>query len=131
MKRMRFSLRDQRRLAPWAYVTAGAHFGVGGLWPLVSPRTFARIMGPKTDTWLMNAISLEMLVSGASIASAARNERITPEIAGLAIGSNVAMAGLTAVSAKRKRVGPIYYLDALGHVVLALGWVISTARSDR
>lgn len=112
----------QSRLRSWAWFTASAHLLLGCAWPLLGRRSHAAVMGPKHDQWLMDGIALMFGVTGSSIARAAATNRITPEIAQIAIGSSAAMVGLETVNLARRRIRPVHLVDLLGHVSIVAGW---------
>ena len=113
----------QSRLKPWAWYTAGAHVFIGCAWPLLGNKSYQKIMGHKEDMWLMTATSLVFGVTGTSIARAAATDRITPEIAQIAIGASLAVAGTEIVNVARRRIPPTNLLDAAGHLSIAGGWI--------
>lgn len=113
----------QSRLKPWAWYTAGAHLFIGCAWPLLGSKSYQKVMGGKQDFWLMTGVSMLFGVTGTSIACAAAKDRITPEIAGLAIGASVVVAGMEVVNVARGCIPPTNLLDTAGHVSIAGGWL--------
>jgi len=102
-----------------------------GLWPLVSPATFQRVTGPKRDMWLVHTVGLLVTVIGGTLAIASRDPssmRSAP-IHGLAIGSALSLATIDAVFVARRRISPVYLLDAVAELALITGWL--SARSER
>src|SRR5437762_14347268 len=89
-----------RRLVPtnplYARLCAAqaAYYLLTALWPLVSIRSFMRVTGPKTDTWLVKTVSMMILAVGMTLAAAGRHGLPTPEMPLLAVSS---AAGLAAV----------------------------------
>lgn len=120
--------RLQDRLRPWAWYTVGAHLLIGCAWPLLGPASYQKVMGRKDDMWLMAGVSLLFGVTGSTIARAAATNRITPEIAQLAIGASVATAGLEVVNVSRGRISPMHLIDAAGHASIAGGWAATLLR---
>jgi hypothetical protein len=121
----------QDKLKPWAWYTAGAHVLVGGGWPILGTKSYEKIMGHKEDMWLMTGVSLIFGVTGSAIARAAATNRITPEIAQIAIGASVAVAGVQVVNVARGRIPPTNLLDAAGHISIAAGWAVTLFRNRR
>src|SRR5699024_7228211 len=107
----------------WLASAHVAYFTLGTLWPLFGSRSSQRVTGPKTAMWLVHAISLLRGVQAGVITSAARQKRVTPEIAQLGILSSLALATVGPVDAIRGRVPKVYLGDALAHATLAAGWI--------
>jgi hypothetical protein len=112
----------------------GLYYGVTGVWPLVSVRTFKLVTGEqgKTDNlqtgldadhWLLMTVSvLITAISGTLIVAAVRKTQAL-ELAVLAIA---AAAGLTAIDVTytmRGLILPIYLVDAAVEIALILSWL--------
>lgn len=121
----------QDQLKPWARYTAGAHVLIGCAWPLLGSESYQKVMGRKEDMWLMTGVSLLFGVTGSTIARAAATNRITPEIAQLAIGASAAITGLEIVSVARGRVPPTNLIDAAGHISIMTGWAGTLLRNRK
>ncbi len=122
--------------APERLVTAvalaqGGYFALTGLWPLVSMRTFERITGPKVDRWLVQTVGVLVLAVGASLGLAGARRRVTPELALLAAGSAAGLAAIDIIYVARRRIAPVYLLDALAEGALLLGWAAGWAARRR
>jgi hypothetical protein len=100
----------------------GGFYAVTGLWPLVSMGSFERVTGPKTDRWLVQTIGLELMVVGGVLAMAGWRRATGPEIRLLGIGSAAALAAVDLVFTARRRISPVYLLDALAEAALILAW---------
>jgi len=100
-----------------------AYFLVTGLWPLVDLRTFEAVSGPKIDDWLVKTVGVQVGVAGGVLALAAYRQRVTPEVELLAIGSALGLATIDVVYVSRRRIRPIYLLDALIELGFVAGWV--------
>jgi hypothetical protein len=102
------------------------YYALTGVWSLVSIKTFQKVTGPKVDTWLVKTVGTLVLVIGGVLGMAAKKGRVTPEIALLATGSAAGLAAIDVVYATKRRISPIYLLDALAEVGLialwAMGW---------
>ena len=107
-----------------------AYYGVTGIWPLVSRRSFEAVTGPKDDWWLVQTFSLTLLpIAGALAAAAARN-RVTPEIRLLGAGAAGVLAG-TDVAIALRRVGrPSYLVDGAASAAILAGWAVSRRSPD-
>lgn len=111
-----------------ALVTAqGAYFAAAGLWPLLHMRSFEAVTGPKVDRWLVKTVGLCIACIGGTLLAAARNDRITPEIRGLAVSSALALAAIDVVYSASGRISPVYVADAAAEMAL----VAAHAAADR
>jgi len=106
----------------------GAFYVLTGLWAVVDIHSFEAVTGPKTDDWLVKTVGVLVTVIGGVLILAARRERITPEIAVLAAGSALGLAGIDLVYALSGVISPIYLLDAAAEIGLAALWGIARAR---
>jgi len=108
-----------------------AYYGITGIWPLLSRRSFEAVTGPKDDWWLVETFSLTLLPIAAALAvAAARDEDVSPEAALLGAGAAGVLAG-TDVAIALRRVGrPTYLLDALASGAILAGWAVSRRSPD-
>jgi hypothetical protein len=97
----------------------GAYFLATGVAPFVSRRMFEAVTGPKADWWLVQTLGGVVTVLGAGFASAAARRRITPEVAGMAVGSAAALAASDVWFVARGRIARSYLVDAGIEVALA------------
>jgi hypothetical protein len=102
-----------------------AYFLVTGIWPLIELRTFEAISGPKVDDWLVKTVGVQVGVVGGVLALAANRQRVTPEVELLAIGSALGLAAIDVVYVSRRRIRPIYLLDAVVELGFVAGWVVA------
>lgn len=108
----------------------GIYYLPTGIWPLLSLRTFMAVTGPKVDGWLVKAVGALITVIGGVLVLAGWRQRATPEIKLLGIGSAAGLAAIDVVYVARRRISPIYLLDALAEVLLVAAWLLG-ARGDR
>jgi hypothetical protein len=101
----------------------GAYYVATGVWPLLSMRLFEAVTGRKTDRWLVQTVGLLVICIGTSIALETRRERTSPAILALAISSALSLAAIEIVHTARRRISPIYLLDAFLEVALAYGLI--------
>lgn len=100
---------------------------VGGLWPLLSMRTFEAVTGPKADRWLVRT------VAGLMVANGLAQWRAEPSPEGLAgarrigLGTAATLAAADLAYAIPGRISRVYLVDA----VLEVGWLLAWARSAR
>ncbi|MDP9375197.1 MAG: hypothetical protein M3Q65_22650 [Chloroflexota bacterium] len=113
--------------APLALVQ-GVYYLVTGIWPLVSIGTFQKVTGPKVDLWLVKTAGVLITAIGAALVSAGVRKQLAVEIPLLAVGSAAGLTGIEVVYVARKRISPVYLLDAAAEVVLILGWALAWRR---
>lgn len=101
---------------------------ITGIWPVIGIESFQKVSGRKTDIWLVKTVTLLILVIGGVIGSAGLRQRITPEIAALAIGSSAALTTIDVIYVSQRRISPVYLLDGLANVVLICGWIVALRR---
>jgi hypothetical protein len=107
----------------------GLYFAATGIWPLLHLRSFERVTGPKTDTWLVQTVGVLVGVIGGTLLSAAVRRAITVETAGLAVGAAAGLGAVDAVFATRGRISPIYLADAAVEATLIAAWIRRLAYS--
>ncbi|AKQ63728.1 hypothetical protein A176_000640 [Myxococcus hansupus] len=69
----------------------GAFFVLKGLWPLVRPKSIARRMGPIREPWLMRTVGGLVCALGATLLTAHRRGRVTPELRHLGAWSSLSL----------------------------------------
>lgn len=112
----------------WMGIAHALYFVPTSIWALVHIRSFEKVTGPKVDRWLVKTVAGLLAVIGAVIGSAGMRKRVTPEIAALAIGSSGVLTAIDVVYVRKKRISPVYLLDALGNLLLVGGWVAALRR---
>jgi hypothetical protein len=115
----------------WVWRLQALYFVVTGIWPCLEIRSFQKISGPKTDLWLVKTVGVLVAVIGGVIGMAGIRRRITPEIAGLAIGSSAGLAAIDIFYSGRGRISRIYLLDALVEVLFIVAWAVGLRRQRR
>jgi hypothetical protein len=125
----------------------GAYFVLTGLWSLLHIRSFVWVTGPKTDLWLVKTVGVLVAVIGAVLLWATRSRdagtgssaaapragggAISPEACLLAAGS---AAGLTAIECwyvAKRRISPMYLLDAIAEAGALSGMALMRRRDTR
>lgn len=114
----------------------GAYYAATGIWSLVSIGSFQKVTGPKTDLWLVKTVgTLVTTIGGALMLASRRPEEPTPQTMALAAGSAAGLATIDAVYVAKRRISPIYLLDALAEAgilgMLALAGPTARASSLR
>ena len=118
---------DSVRLVAYAQAV---FYVLTGVWSLVSIRTFEAVTGPKVDRWLVKTVGVLVIVIGGVIGMAGHKRRVTPEIPALAIGSALGLTGIDVVYVAKRRISPVYLLDALAELGLVGLWALAL-RSKR
>ncbi len=102
-----------------------------GVWPFVSMRSFEAVTGPKVDRWLVKTVGALVAVIGCALALASRRRQLAPEIVLVAAGSAAALATIDTVYVARRRISPVYLLDAVAEIALVAGWARLWEQSSR
>jgi hypothetical protein len=101
---------------------------VTGLWPLLHIQSFLKVTGPKTDVWLVKTLGVLISVIGAVLGMAGVQQSVTREIALLGGGSAAGLTAIEVIYVARRRIAPVYLLDALAELALLIGWSLVRAR---
>ena len=94
-----------------------------GVFPFLSIRAFEAITGPKVDRWLVKTVGALVAVIGCALALASHRRQIAPEVVVTAAGSAAALAAIDTVYVAKRRISPVYLLDAAAELALVAGWV--------
>jgi hypothetical protein len=105
------------------------YYTATGIWPLLDIHSFERITGPKVERWLVKTVGALVTAVGASLALAARNDPARAETVVLATGSAAALGTIDAIYVAKRRISPVYLLDALAQAALLVAWVRSRRRT--
>ena len=114
----------QELLSKVALGQAGYYF-VTGVWPLVSIGTFQKVTGPKTDLWLVKTAGVLIASIGSVLAVAGLRKTSGPEIPLLAVTSAAGLTGIDVVYVAKRRISPVYLLDALAELTLIAAWAFA------
>lgn len=112
-------------------IAQGAYYLGTGVWPLVSPRSFQGITGPKMDTWLVNSVGVLLVAIGASLLVSAGRPAPRSEAMVLGIGSALALSAVEIHYRRQRRISPIYLADAATEALLVAGWVLGPWLTSR
>jgi hypothetical protein len=99
----------------------GLYLFATGVWPLVSPATFQAVTGPKREVWLTKTVGALAAVMGGVLLYSGSRRRRPSEVILLAMGSAAAFMAIDVVYVAKKRIAPVYLLDAAVQLGL-LGW---------
>jgi hypothetical protein len=116
-------MKHHRRLA----LAQGIYFLGTGVWPLVHMPSFEAVTGPKVDKWLVRTVGVLVGVIGGVLISAAARDRVTDEVAALAIGSAAGLGIVETIYAAKGRIDRVYLTDALVEGEIAAAWAIAGA----
>lgn len=93
-----------------------------GVWPLVHIRSFEAVTGPKADRWLVKTVGALVTTTGLALALAGRRQRFAPEVVLIAAGNAAALAAIDVVYVAKRRIRPVYLLDAAAEIALLAAW---------
>jgi hypothetical protein len=99
---------------------------VGGLWPLLSIRSFEAIFGPKVDRWLVYTVAGLLLVNGTEQVLSSRDDNVATARR-LGMGTAATLAVIDAVFVPAGRIRWTYAIDA----AFEAGWILLWLRSGR
>jgi hypothetical protein len=106
----------------------GALFVLSGLWPIVSPKSFAAVTGPTREGWMVKTVGLLIAGVGAGLVLAAARDHVDDETALVGGLTAAALAGTDmryGTSARRR--SAFYVADAVLEALFVAGW-LATAR---
>jgi hypothetical protein len=117
---------ERERLA----IVQGAFDVVTGVWPLVSLRSFEAITGPKPEGWLVKTAGTLIAGVGVVLALAGAKKRVTPELVTLGVATAAGLAAIDLYYAGvRRRISPVYLLDALVEIGMIGAWARTARRA--
>jgi hypothetical protein len=97
--------------------------------PFVSRRRFEAMTGPKLEWWLVLTVASQIGVVGAVLAIAARRRPDATEIKLLGAGTAAALGTIDVVYVARRRISPVYLVDAAIQFGLLAAWLLPTHSS--
>jgi hypothetical protein len=112
-------------LAIYLAFAQGLYYLLTGVWPLISIRTFQEVTGPKQDLWLVKTVGVLIMVIGGVLLVAAARWQPSLEVALLAVGSAVGLTCIDVIYVAKRRIAPVYLLDAALEVPLIALWVLT------
>jgi hypothetical protein len=104
-------------------LTQGAYFLVTGLWPIFHLRSFEAVTGPKQDRWLVKTMGGLIAIVGAALLTGGLERRPSSALRVLGLGSAAALALADCVYAGKRRISPVYLLDAVLEAGLIGAWL--------
>jgi hypothetical protein len=107
----------------------GVYFLITGLWPIFHMRSFEAVTGPKRERWLVKTVGVLAASIGAPLFRRYRCDTVDDDAAFLAMTS---AAGFAAVdlwyAGARRRISPVYLLDAVAELGLCAAWAVARRR---
>lgn len=108
-----------------AGLQAGLYLSTG-IWPVAHRRSFEWVTGRKTDFWLAQTVGATVAAIGLGLAQAAwRRRGVAPELRTIGVASAAGLALVDVIFVARKRISPVYLLDAVVETALVLGWGVA------
>jgi hypothetical protein len=104
------------------------YFLTTGIWPLVSMRTFEKVTGPKVDEWLVRMVGLLAATIGVGLSVGARRDPRAPEIRTMGLLSALSFGAVDIYYVLRRRISPVYLLDAVAEGVFIAAWMRERVR---
>src|SRR4051812_28197365 len=101
-----------------------------GVWPVAHIRSFEAVTGPKRERWLVKTMGLFIAAVGTALGVAARKP-VSREIAVLGAASAAALFSCDVVYVAKRRISPVYLLDAVVEGAFAAGWIAVILRQSR
>ncbi|WP_211194553.1 hypothetical protein [Pyxidicoccus fallax] len=106
----------------------GGFYVATGLWPIVHLRSFEAVTGPKLEGWLVKTVGALITVIGGTLMFAGRRRSVGPEVRLLGTGSAAAFTAVDLVYTAKRRISPVYLLDAVAESALIAGWCVTESR---
>jgi hypothetical protein len=95
---------------------------VAGVWPLVHPRSFEAVFGPKRDRWLVSTVA-GLLASVGYAQWRAGSDGDWREARRLGVGTATTLLLVDLVNVPRGRIRWTYLIDAAAEAALLAGWL--------
>lgn len=102
---------------------------VTGLWPIIHLRSFEAVTGPKPEGWLVKTVGALVSVIGGTLLFAGARRRVGPEMRLLGAGTAAAFTAVDVIYTAKRRISPVYLLDAVAETAILAGWGAVQARS--
>src|SRR3954452_2953297 len=109
----------------------GAYYAVTGIWPLLHMRSFLAVTGPKIDLWLVETVGALVTCIGGQLLMSASSNAEASRMKPLAAASAASLAAVEIIHVAKKRISPIYLLDAAAEIGIALLWLGTNGRTAR
>lgn len=100
---------------------------VGGLWPLVSMRTFEAVYGPKTDRWLVQTVG-GLLTAIGTTQLISRDPAQLRVARALGVGTAATLLTIDLIYVPKGRISRMYLQDAACEIAWLAGWAWASPR---
>lgn len=100
----------------------GAYYVATGVWPIVHLRSFEAITGPKPEGWLVKTVGALVAVVGGALWRGAARKKISSDLKLIAAGAAAALAIVDIVYPAKRRISPVYLLDAAPELFMVGAW---------
>ncbi|TDD68907.1 hypothetical protein E1262_14265 [Jiangella aurantiaca] len=105
----------------------GAFNLVGGLWPIMSVRSFEAVFGPKTDRWLEYTVAGLLMAVGVAQLTTPDDDAALRVAERVGVGTAATLLAIDLVYVPAGRLRWTYLLDATAEA----GWITAWAMSGR
>lgn len=110
----------------------GVYLAAFGLWPILHMPTFELATGPKPEAWLAKGVGACMANIGAVLAAAGARGKVAREVRMLGITTALSFAAMDIwYGGIRRRISPVYLLNAAAHLGFAAAWASAELREKR
>lgn len=104
-------------------------FVTTGLWPVAHRRSFEFVTGPKIDFWLARTVGLLLAAIGATLWLAAERDEVDDRMRMLGASTAAVLTGIDVYYVAKRRIRPIYLVDAAAETGLVAAWALSRKAS--
>jgi hypothetical protein len=98
--------------------------------PFLSRSAFERVTGPKTEWWLVLTVSALVGAVAVALAVSVRGEPETETVV-LGAGAAAGLGLIDVIYVSRRRISPVYLLDAAVQLPIAVAWFLSDSTHTR
>jgi hypothetical protein len=106
-----------------------AYYVVTGVWPLLDRDSFEAVTGGKTDFWLVRAVEVTVTAVGVGLALAVRRGVLSEDMRAAAALAAAGLGAIDVVYVARRRIRPVYLLDAVAQAVFLRALLSRTSPS--
>ena len=124
----RAGTRELRRAGRLLLGLQAGYYLATGLWPLASRSRFESVTGPKEDYWLVQTVGLVVTAVAAGLAVGLRRGLPADEMRIAAATTAGGLAAIDVVYVAKRRIRPVYALDALVEAIFLCGAVAELRR---
>ena len=95
---------------------------VSGLWPLLHMPSFERVLGPKTDRWLVRTVAGLLVANGLVQVRAEPSAVAMAQARRIGVGTAATLMAVDLVYAPPRRISRVYLLDAVAEGLWVAAW---------